>query len=169
MMCLFNASAKNAKTNEEYSKIIEKRIPYFILIIILGILTASIAICNEIWGFMSNILLNNNNNMSLMDGFYTGIGTFLTVIATISIIRYKKILKSDSSLKKERLKVQDERNQMIVTKAAQSATFTVIICSFFIMLIVGFYNRTVFFCFWGIVVLFFISYRFFNSYYNRKL
>lgn len=169
MICLFNASAKKATTNEEYSIIIQKRIPYLILIIVIGILTAAIATGNEIWGFISNIFFIDNNNMALMDGFYTGLGTALAVMAGLIIIRYKKILKDESLMKKERLKVQDERNQLIAAKAVQSATFTVIICSYFIMLIVGFYSRIVLLCFWGVVMIFFVSYCLSVRYYKKKL
>lgn len=170
MMCLFN-STKNAKTNEEYAKVLQKRIPYLILIIVLGILTASIAICNEIWGFMGNILTidSHSHNMSLMNGVYTGLGAALTFMSIGFIIRTKKIMKNESLLKEERLKTQDERNQMIAAKAVQSAAATMLVCSYLFMLIAGFYSRIVFFCFWGIVAVFLVSYHLFKIYYNRKL
>lgn len=41
MKCLFNAAIKNVKTNEEYAKVLQKRIPIFILGIIVIVIICS--------------------------------------------------------------------------------------------------------------------------------
>lgn len=161
MICLFNTFDANAKTNEEFIKVLKKRICIFYWLIALGIITLSIALFNEFFWHIGN--------SSWLNGLYTGFGTGSIIIAIKKIVSYKKIMKNESLLKQERLKTQDERNQIIAGKSMQSATFTVLLLSYIVLLIAGFFSRTIFYCFWWVVIIYCLAYFIFNKYYHKKL
>ncbi len=161
MMCLFNAFEKNVKTNEEYAKILQKRMYIFYWVIAAGLITAAIAVCNELfWHLGEN---------SWLDGVYTGVGFGMICVSIIKIITYKRVLKNDMLLKEERLKVQDERNQIIAARAMQSATIVLFILSYAALLIAGFFSRTIFYCFWWVLIVYCFSYIIFRKYYSNKI
>lgn len=161
MSFLFKTLPKTVKTNEEYAHILKKGIKTSVFLIIIGMISAVIAISNEIFGFIEN--------KSLMNGFYTGVGISIMVGGIISIWKTKSIIKDEQLLKKERLKVQDERNQMIAHKALQAATSIILMISYVAVFIVGFYSKIAFFCFWSVAVVFGLSYKGFKFYYNKKI
>ncbi|NLL75824.1 MAG: hypothetical protein GX235_01040 [Clostridiales bacterium] len=161
MICLFNEFGKKVKSNEEFALILQKRIRIFYWLITAGGITAAIALCNELfWHIGENSWLN---------GVYTGVGSGLIFAAIISIIKNKKVLKDEALLKEERLRTQDERNRTISAKAMQSATFALFILSYIALLIGGFFSRTIFYCFWWIVIIFTFSYLIFRKYYSYKI
>ena len=161
MMCLFNFVGTTVKTNEEFRKVLEKKIKIFIVVMIIGIITAGIAILNEVFG----IIVTD----SWLSGVYAGLGTGLIAASIVQIIRFKKILKDENLIKEERLRTQDERNQMISIKAMRAAIITVLFLSYAVLLVAAFYSRVIFFCFWWVVMVFLLSYLIFTRYYNTKM
>lgn len=161
MNCLFHFAGTNIKTNEEYRKVLEKRIKIFIMVSIIGFLTMGIAILNEIF-----VIIVAD---SWLSGVYAGLGCGLIAASTIQIIRCKKILKDEELIKEERLRTQDERNQMISVRAMRAAILTVLLLSYVVLLTAAFYSRVIFFCFWWVVMVFMLSYIIFSKYYNKKM
>ncbi len=161
MICLFSTFEKNVKTNEEYAKIVQKKIHIFYGVIAVGVITAAIALCNELFWYIGE--------NSWLDGVYTGVGFGLICVSIIKIIKFKRVLKSDTLLKEERLKVQDERNQIIAAKAMQSAAVVLFILSYAALLVAGFFSRTIFYCFWWVVIVYCFSYIVFRKYYSNKI
>lgn len=150
-----------AATNEEYKKVIKQKIKVFIFIMILGIVTFAFAIINE----LTNIISKDD----FMSGVYNGIGSGLIGFSIALIIKNKKLLKDDSALKKSRLYSQDERNIFIQQKAMRCASIIVLVFSYVGMLVAGLYSKAVFYCFWGVTMLFLFSYTIFIVYFNKKL
>lgn len=161
MTCIFDSLSTTANTNEEYRAVVEKRIRFFGLLILAGILTGAAAIINEYFTLFPAD--------SWINGLYSGIGTGFVVAGLIKIMQLKKLLKDDSRLKEARLNSQDERNQLIAAKSIQAAADFVLIISYAAMIITSFYSRIVFYCFWFVAMLFMFSYLFFTKYYSRKL
>lgn len=162
MMCLFQATETSVTTNEEFRKVLEKKIRIFILLILIGIITSGIAIG-------AKCLSYENASNDWLITFYSGIGFGLIFASIIKIMRFKQIMANEDLLKKERLKNYDERNRQIAAKAMQTATIIVMIFSYIAMLIGAFYNRVVFYCFWWIVILFTLCYAILFKYFNRKM
>ncbi len=160
-MILFDSLPKNVKTNEDYLNHLKKDMKTTVIAIIIGIVTITIAILNEVFGFVED--------NSLVNGLYAGLGTGIVIISIIGMLRSKKVMKNETLLKEERLKKQDERNQLIAGKALKAATATILLISYAAVLIAGFYSKVVFFCFWFIAVVFGISYQCFIKYYNKKM
>lgn len=160
-MILFDGLPKNVKTNEEYLNYLKKGMKTSVLVIIVGIITIAIAILNEVFGFIKD--------KTLINGFYTGLGTSIVIGSIIGMLKSKKVMKNETLLKEERLKKQDERNQMIADKALKAATATILFISYAALLVAGFYSMEVFFCFWFVAIIFGFSYQFFVMYYNRKM
>lgn len=161
MICLLNIAEKPVKTNEEYCNMLNKQNKIFLWVIPLGLLTAGLAIINEIFH-----LLGNN---SWFNGVCTGVGAGVVFVGLFKVLRNRKVMKDEDRLKEERLKMQDERNRMIAGKAVQSTMLVVLAFSYVIMIIAGFLNRAVFITFWFMIILFFVSYQIFVKFYNKRL
>lgn len=162
MMCLFQMSETNIKSNEDFRKVLEKRIKIFVFILIIGIITGGVAVGASLMGY-------TDATNDWLVGLYSGIGSGLIAISIIKIIRFKQIMKDENRLKQERLKNYDERNRQIAAKAIQTATIVVLIISYIVMLIAAFFDRTIFYCFWWIVILFTFCYTVFFNYFNKKM
>lgn len=158
MICMLNKKATN---NEEYRAVVKSRIRFFVGWIILGIFTFAVAICNEIINFIpDNYWLN---------GLYTGLGSSMVAVGIIRIIRFKKLLKNEEQLKADRLRNTDERNIMISLQATRSAMLIVMVFCYIVLIISGFFSRTVFYCFWSVIMVFLFSYVGIWVYLSRKL
>lgn len=161
MIGLLNIAEKTVKTNEEYCSMLNKQNKIFLLVIPLGLLTAGLAIINQIFH-----LLGDN---SWFNGVFTGVGAGIAFVGLYKVLQNRNIMKDEDRLKEERLKMQDEHNQMIAGKAIQSTMLVVLAFSYVIMIISGFLNRVVFITFRFIIILFFISYQLFVRFYNKRL
>lgn len=162
MMCLFQAvKATNVKTNEDFRKVLQSRGRLFALFIIIGIITASVAVAAELLHFVEAD--------SWLTGIYSGIGSGLVAAGVVLALRNRKIMNDEGLLKEERLKSQDERNQMITAKAIQTAAFTLLFIAYAVMLVSAFFSRIIFFCFWFVALGFIFLYLIFYIYYSRKL
>lgn len=160
-MILFDSLPKDVKTNEEYLNHLKKGMKTSVLTLIVGISTIAIAVLNEVFGFV--------DDNSLVNGLYAGLGTGIVIGSIIGILKSKKVMKNETLLKKERLKKQDERNQLIADKALKAATATILLISYAAVLVAGFYSKVALFCFWFIAVVFGLSYQCFVMYYNKKM
>lgn len=161
MICIFGITDSKIKTNDDYRKIIKKKIRAMQILFLVGIFTILANIAGSLTGLI--------NLDSFLSGLCLGMGCGLITAAIIKIIQYRKILGNEERLKEERLKYTDERNLAITAKAVHSATFSVIILSYVAMLVGACFNRIIFFCFWLIIMAFMLIYFIFLKYYSRKM
>ena len=73
-----------AKTNEEYKKILKKRMRIMVAIVIIGIITAAV-------GFGAEFYLKTSINEHML-GVYSGVGTGLSVSGIILWIKNRLLL-----------------------------------------------------------------------------
>lgn len=161
MICLLTMAGQPAKTNDEFREVLKRRKRIFQWMLVLAFLTSAIAAANEVFLFLGE--------NSWVNGLYSGMGVGVGFVAVWKLFQTEKIMKSEELLKEERLKRQDERNRLIAGKAMQTAMTVGLILAYVIMMIAGLYNRIIFFCFWFILVLFFLLFRIFTIYYGKKL
>ena len=160
MMCLFE-TASNIKTNDDFRKIIKRKHKTMQILILIGI----IAMLAVIIASMSGLL----DPDSYLCGFYLGQGVGLIFAGILKILQLKKISQNEELLKKERLKYTDERNRAIAGKAMQTSLFILLILAYIGMLAGVLYSRTIFYCYWSVIMAFLFIYIICRKYYNHKM
>lgn len=128
-----------------------------------------VGIISFIFGIVGNIgVPDEADNISMLMGMFTGVGTALIAIGIFKLIHYKR--SSAIKLKQEEIELKDERNIQILS-AASSVANTTASGSFAIMAFVFVfldYKTPAFICIGALyvqVIVFFISYK----YYSRKM
>lgn len=78
------------------------------------------------------------------NGFQMGISTGITLLAVIQVVKYRKILKSEETIRNEYIKEHDERNAAIWAKSGGTVLYK---CAVFIIgaaVVAGYFDMTVF-------------------------
>lgn len=148
-------------TADAYRNTLLRKNRYFILLAVLGLLMVAAAMLNLTLHFAPDA-------MDIVD-LYCIIGCTLIALSAAKLFQNRRLLHNEALFQKARLKNTDERNLAISAKAIQGAAGTVIIGCYFAMLIGGFFNMTVFWCFWIVIMLFGLAYCIFWGYYNAKM
>ena len=113
--------ATKAVTNEEYRQELAKKRIYYVLIIMVGVITLAITYFASANGIEFNEHLH---------GTFAGMGTGLILAGVVLIIKTQMTLSSEEKLKAARLNNSDERNMEI------SAALIMII-SFYVTALIG--------------------------------
>lgn len=151
----------NAQTNEEYRQVIKRRMKFMAGLIVIGILTAGIAIYTE---FFTEAVLE-----SYILGVYSGVGTGLALSGLLLLIKHILLLNNEEKLKESRLNCTDERLREIGDKAFRAAAYVMIAVLYVTVLIGGiFYPELVRFLIL-VMAAFMLAYAVSYSYYNRKM
>lgn len=121
-----------ANNNEEYRKVIEKRMKFIALLFVIGGITLIVGLLAKyVWGVkIEDKIL----------GFYTGIGFGLAGVSIILWIKNKVILADEEKLKKSRLMNTDERINEINNKAFKAASIALLVALYAVGLIGGLFN-----------------------------
>jgi len=122
----------DAKTNEEYRRVIKTRMRIMVLLAILGAITAAVGFAAEMW---IEVPVSD-----LMLGVYTGFGTGLFFAGIILWIKNRLLLGNEQKLKESRLNNTDERIKEISSKAFHAATYFMIVAMYVIALIGGLFD-----------------------------
>lgn len=154
-------NAASSSVSDDYSKVLRRKSTYFVLMAVLGILMIIAATLNLTLHFAPN----SEDTLNL----YYGMGTGLTAVSLIKLLQNRRLLHSEALLKKARLKNLDERNLALTAKAMQGAATTVVMGCYLAMLIGGFYNIVLFWCFWSVIMLYALGYCIFLGYYRTKM
>jgi hypothetical protein len=160
MICLFE-NASNIKTNDDFRKVIKRKNKIMLLLIIIGGITILAAGLAALTGLL--------DSDSYLCGLYFGLGTGLILAGIMKLLQHKKILYNEELLKRERLKYTDERNQAIAGKAVQTSLFILLFLVYMGMLIGVFYSRTIFYCYWSVIIAFLLLYSICTKYYTHKM
>ena len=102
-------------------------------------------------------LLNGSEN-----DFFFSFGLTLVIMGIVQFLRYRKITKSDQSLRKQELTETDERNRMISERAKSWVfSFSVIIAGMIVIVLslLGYHDQALPFAWYvcGMVTLYWIS------------
>lgn len=159
MISLFTRTP--ARNNEEYKKIVKSRMNIMILIMIVGLITMSVALLAEFkWSFKTN---------EHMLSTYTGVGSGLTFAAIVFWIKNKKLLSNEDKLKESRLNDTDERIIEINSKAFRIASYILLLSIYAFCLIGGIFYPFLFKALAGIVVIYLITYIIAYRFYSKKM
>lgn len=121
-----------ANNNEEYRKVIEKRMRLIALLFVIGSITLIVGLLAKyVW------LVKIEDKIL---GFYTGVGFGLVFAAVILWIKNKIILADEEKLKKSRLMNTDERINEINNNAFKAASIALLVALYAIGLIGGMFN-----------------------------
>lgn len=118
-----------ANTNEEYKRVIKKRMNTMIVLAITGILTISIAIATEI-----NHWINVNEDMLK---YYVYFGSGLLGSSLALWIKNSRLLTDEDKLRRSRIANADERIREISSRAFRMATVILMITMYAIALFGG--------------------------------
>lgn len=152
---------RGAKTDEEYrDKLIAKRRLNMRLIGV-GAVTLIVAV---IWIFRVEGVQE-----AFLCGVYSGTGAVIIIFGVQDIFKTRKLLQDGQLLRKERLKASDERNLLIMQKSMFSSGVAVMALCYVVLLISGFFNMVVFWCMWGIMILYFLLTFILKKYYEKRL
>ncbi len=161
MICFRKMAASNVKTNDDFRKIIGRKSNIMKLLIFCGFVTILVT-----WIAAMAGLLDSD---SFFCGLYVGLGCGLILAGTIKVLQMRKLLRNEELLKKERIKFTDERNRAITAKAVQTSIFIILVLSYAAMLIGVFYSKIIFYCYWSMIIAFFLVYLACIKYYNHKM
>ena len=121
--------ASKASTNEEYKKVLQKRMNMYLLLGVLGILTiAALSLSRYIF---------KNPTDGHIHSYYAGIGAGLMTAGLLLWIKNKRIINNEDLLKEARIKNTDERIQEISATAMRMATVILLVATYSICLIGG--------------------------------
>lgn len=152
---------KKAKTDEEYRKKLIAKNQVNILLCIVGAVSIIVAVVR--------LLYTHEMQESFTCGVFAGTGGAIMIASGGAIRKTKKLLKDAKLLRKERLKETDERNNVIQQKTTYlSSTILLVVC-YLALLISCFFNMTVFWTIWSILMLYFILTIFSKKFYEKQL
>lgn len=124
--------ATKVASDEEYRKYVRRRSFVFGGMVVIGAITAAIALAAE---FLWTVEVSE-----LMLGVYTGVGTGLILAGIILLIKNGMLLKNDKKLRQERIANSDERNIQISTMATKAALAVLLTGMYFTVLIGGLWD-----------------------------
>jgi uncharacterized membrane protein len=150
-----------AKTNEEYKKVVKRRIKLMTALVIVGIITALFGLLAE---FNFDLPINDQ-----MLGVYTGVGTDLSLVGALLLFKNRILLNNDTKLKESRLNNTDERILEIGNKALRTATFVMIGTSYVGALIGGLFYPMLVKVLLFVVCIFVLTYAIAFKYYNNRM
>jgi hypothetical protein len=151
----------NARTNEEYREVIKGRMRIMMLLVILGIISASLGYAGEFY-FDTSI-------DSHMLGVYSGMGVGLIAAGAALWIKNKLILNNEEKLKASRISNTDERIKEIGNNAFRAASIAMLVAVYIMALVGGLYNILIFKVLIVIPYIFLLIYVASYWYYNKKM
>jgi hypothetical protein len=116
-------------TNEEYKKVIKKRMNAMITLAVIGILTIGVSIVTQVnhWGIVKEEMLN----------YYIYFGSGLLGCSIALWIKNSRVLVDEEKLKRSRIANSDERIREISSRAYHMATVILLIVMYVVALFGG--------------------------------
>lgn len=154
-------TGNNVRTNEEYRKVIKSRMRIMVILVIMGIMSATL-------GFGAEFYFETSINSQML-GVYSGMGVGLIAAGTILWIKQRLLLNNEDKLKENRIKDTDERIKEIGNKAFRIASYAMLIALYAFGLVGGLFNPIIFQVLMVIPCLFLVVYIISFKYYDRKM
>ena len=154
-------TGSNARTNDEYKKVVKVRMRIMMILIIMGIIAAAI-------GFGAEFYFETSIDSHMLSA-YAGMGVGLIIIGTILWIKHRLLLNNEDKLKENRISDTDERIKEIGNKAFRVASYAMLIALYALGLIGGLFNPIIFQVLMVIPCLFLVVYTISFKYYNKKM
>lgn len=153
-------SCTDIHTDEGYRKVLLRRRRFFISLLLLGIVTFSVAALAE---FMEwNVTLSSHTL-----GFYSGVGAGLTFGAIVFLVRLHRTMKDEKALRKSRIAATDERTQEINRRSLAVAGYALLIALYLTCLIGGLFYPELLAVLGGLAFVFFGTYLISYFIYNK--
>lgn len=157
-------SCTQARTPEAYRRQLESRLRLARLVVVLGAVTVLFGLL-AVRGFSAL----PESRQSFLSGFYAGLG--IAVLAAGLAVRrgIRSLLCDDNKLKSEFIRVHDERNREVSSRAMRSAGCVVCVTLYAVLLFAGLFSFLLFwFCFCT-AIGFTLLYLAFSFYYSRTI
>lgn len=164
MKCFVNDIAGIIKTpadDREYEQMIKGNIRWLYFLLVFGACALAVCLANEFWHF--------TKADSFIDGVYSGVGFSFMLISAMNIRKFKKLLKDQKKLHQQRIEKFDERRIEISRQAVVTAFVIFCFLLFAAMLIIGYFNRIVFWCCWVSFMLYMIIFSITYAVYSKKM
>lgn len=158
---LVKALLRGAKTDEEYKEklLVRRKLNLFLMGV--GCVTLLVAV---LW-----MMRVESVQEAFLSGVFSGTGAAIIIFGARDIVKTRKLLRDEQRLREERLKVSDERSLLIMQKSMFLAGIIVMALCYVLLLISGFFNMAVFWCVWGIMMLYFLISVILKKYYEKRL
>lgn len=150
-----------ANTDEKYRVYIQKRQKLWIGLALMGLLTLGVGILCGM-----NVM---GDQTSFLSGLYSGVGGGMLAVAIGRAMKDRKLLKNSRVLHSERLKAQDERLIAVGEKSQSMSGLIAFGFAYVGLLVSGFFNMTVFWTLWVVVIAYAIIYVITFAIVNRKM
>lgn len=150
-----------AKTNEEYKKVVKKRMWLMGSLILVGIILALTAYV----AFHSGVSAISDHTL----GIYSGAGSGMSAAGVFFLIRDFLLLKNEAKLKQQRLEQSDERLTQIRDLALKPALFTMLATLITACLIGSIFYPVLIYILLITIWPFLIVYVIATRYYSRKM
>lgn len=164
-MILKMLTAKEITNDETYVKVLQQRRNLLFLAEIGGVLAL---VCSYLIA-QEYITIAEKAEREFLSGLYAGIGTGLILVGIIFFVKYNQLLKDKAKLHQKRLAETDERNEMIVTKAVNTATMILLVGIYVAILIAGFFSMQVFWTLWAVSIVYFLIMLISKKYYEMQI
>lgn len=119
----------DAATNEEYARVIKRRMVFYGGLFLLGVITLVV--------FLGVDLNGKLGITEDMISFFTGTGSGLIGGSAALLIKNKWLLKNDEELRRARIEESDERNMKIVSESMKVTLLVQFIAMYLVMAIGG--------------------------------
>lgn len=150
-----------ANTDEKYRMYIQKRQKLWVALAVIGVLTLGVGILCGM-----NVM---GDQASFLSGLYSGLGAAMLAVAFGRAMKDRKLLKSSEVLHSERLKAQDERLIAVGEKSLSLSGLIAIGFAYVGLLVSGFFNMTVFWTLWVVVIAYAVIYTITFAIMNRRM
>lgn len=149
-------------TDEGYLRVLRRRQRFFIGMLILGIITFSIAALAE-------LLVWNVSLTSHTLGFYSGVGTGLAFGAAVFLVRLRRTMKDEKKLRKARISETDERTLEISRRALAVAGYVLLTALYLACLIGGLFYPELLIVLAALACIFLVTYVVSYFIYNKLM
>lgn len=149
-------------TDQEYLLVLRRQQRFYYGMLIVGILTMTIACMAEIFQW-------NTTLTSYQYGFYSGAGGGLIGGAVVFLLRVRRTMKNPEKLRKARIAATDERTLDISRRALAAAGYVLLLALYLACMIGGLFYPELLIILAGLACIFLVSYVISYFIYNKLM